>query len=59
MKQSGLLLIMLKNAEISTGIVDLVAAGKPLSEAINEVLGEGVYEKLVTDLYDSLKEAKK
>lgn len=59
MKQSGLLLQMLKNTTISTGIVDLVKAGKPLSEAINEVLGEGVYEKLVTDLYDSLKEAKK
>jgi hypothetical protein len=46
---------MSKTTEISRQILALVATGKPVDEAINEVLGAGSYEALASDLYDALR----
>lgn len=44
-----------KNVAISLRIALLVASGKDVQDAVNEVLGEGAYERLASDLYDALR----
>ena len=44
-----------KDQRISMMILALVAGGRPLPEAVDEVLGAGVYARLVGDLYASLR----
>lgn len=45
----------MKNAAISARIMQLVASGAPLQDAIDAVLGAGTYAQLVSDLYDALR----
>ena len=46
-----------KNATeaISRKILQNVAAGMTLCEALDAVLGEGTYDRLASDLYDALR----
>lgn len=49
---------MTTNEKISAAILTRVAAGMPVREAIDAVLGAGVSAKLVSDLWASLQVAK-
>jgi hypothetical protein len=44
-----------KNAQISRRILDKVAAGMPLAEAFDTVLGAGRFDALVSDVYETLR----
>jgi len=43
-----------KNSEISKKILELINYGASEQQAIDAVLGAGTYDKLVSDLYNSL-----
>lgn len=43
------------NAKISQAILNLIATGKTLQEAYDAVLGAGAYDRMVSELYDSLR----
>ena len=43
------------NAEISRRILTVVASGKELKVAIDEVLGAGTFANVVSELYDALR----
>lgn len=45
-----------KNAKISAMILARLAAGQSLAASMDAVLGAGTYEKVVSDVYDSLRE---
>lgn len=45
----------LKNAKISAMILILIEEGMALRDAFDAVLGEGAYEKMVSDLYHDLR----
>lgn len=42
------------NQIISLRILALVATGKDIKDAINEVLGQGQFEQIASDIYDAL-----
>lgn len=44
-----------KSALISAAILGLISAGFTPADALNAVCGEGVYDRLVSDLYDALR----
>jgi hypothetical protein len=44
-----------KNAAISAAILAHRAAGLPVRDAVNLVLGAGAFERLAGDLYDALR----
>jgi hypothetical protein len=44
-----------KNALISAAILAAVKSGKPISKAIDEILGEGTYTAVAGNLYDTLR----
>jgi len=50
------MLTTIKNAAISKAILDQLAAGKSLPEAIDAVLGQDAYSKIAGALYDALNE---
>lgn len=43
------------NAAISLRIMTLVASGMELKDAIDAVLGAGMFDKIASDLYESLR----
>lgn len=43
-----------KNAEISRRILEKVATGMTLRSAFDAVLGDGRYDSMISDLYDTL-----
>lgn len=45
---------MNKNAEISRRILNLVAAGASLPEAVDAVLGAGTFERVAAETFDAL-----
>lgn len=45
-------------AIISAKILTLVSTGMTVQEALDAVCGAGTFEKLASDLYDALREAK-
>jgi len=45
---------MTKNQTISAMILNEIANGKSVSEAVDSVLGEGAYQKLAGDIFDAL-----
>lgn len=47
-----------KDQAISFKILALVASGKDLRDAVNEVLGAGTFERIASELYDALRAAK-
>lgn len=46
---------MTTNQKISAAILANVAAGKSLKEAFDAILGNGAYDKLAGDVYDTLR----
>ncbi len=44
-----------KNALISAAIRAAVLTGKPVAQAVDEVLGAGTYAKIAGTLYDALR----
>lgn len=45
----------IKNAAISAKILEQLAAGKSLPQAIDAVLGEGTHAKLAGEVYNALR----
>lgn len=45
---------MTKNQTISAMILNEIAKGKPVSEAVDAILGEGTYQNLADDIFDAL-----
>lgn len=46
---------MTTNQKISLAFLTKVAAGMDVKDAFDAVLGQGVYDKMVGDLYDALR----
>jgi len=46
---------MTTNSKISARILALVAAGEPLEDAVDHVLGAGAFAKMASELYDGLR----
>jgi hypothetical protein len=49
---------MTKTQAISQLILKAIAEGKDVREAVNSVLGEGVYESLAGSVYETLNRSK-
>lgn len=45
---------MTKNQTISAMILNEIANGKTVSEAVDAILGEGTYQTLAGDIFDAL-----
>ena len=45
---------MTKTTAISLAIVTLTKTGLSVSEAVDQVLGAGTYERIASDVYDGL-----
>ena len=45
---------MTKDQTISAMILNEIASGKSVSEAVDSILGEGTYETVAGDIFDAL-----